>query len=87
MAAEGELVAEQVCTECTKHMSSIAQLKVDVHKGKGKLEFVERCNTVSDYWCFLLIDEFDTLKQQLFCNGTCDWGMVQWFANAFKDDT
>lgn len=43
-----EVVPGQARTELVDHTARIAQLEGDLHELKGKLDFSERCNNVTD---------------------------------------
>lgn len=46
--ADLEVAAEHTWTERAEHTARIARLYGYVHKFKGKLDFLERCNKVVD---------------------------------------
>lgn len=84
-AVEMEVVGEQARTERVEHKARVAQLDGDLHKFKGKLDFLERRKNVADSRNSMLSDECNSQKRQISRGSFYKGNMALRLANGFKN--
>lgn len=72
-----EVVAKQALMQHAEPTACIAQLKIDFHVRKSRLQFLECCNSVADSWYSLQDNEWNLLMQQFVSSRVCSGEMLQ----------